>query len=158
MSAAVIWETYLSGTQAPAPADIAAAEARLGASYPEDIKPYFMTQAGRTTNPESIEIGKRVAPFGPLVLFINDPADPNFSYSLSSALEAMIEWGGNKQGQPIRFLPIADDTENGFFCYDLSVSKTAPPIVYIDTEFDVGDKRSVSVVSPTFTTFLEKLK
>jgi hypothetical protein len=157
MSAAIVWESYLSDVPVPTSALIAATETRIGVTFPSDIKPYFLTQSGRTTNPESITIGKRVAPFGPLVLFTDHLAYPYYSYSLAAALEAMIEWGGNTPNRPIRFLPFADDTENGFFCYELSVSRTGPPIVYIDTEYDPEDSRSVSSVAPTFSAFLGKL-
>jgi hypothetical protein len=158
MSAAIVWEPYLSDAPVPTLGSISATEARIGVVFPSDIKPYLLNQSGRTTNPETIAIGKRVAPVGPLVLFIDDQAHPNYSYSLAAALEAMIEWGGNRPNQPIRFLPFADDTENGYFCYDVSVSQTTPPIVYIDTEYAPEDSRSVFSVAPSFTAFLEKLQ
>jgi SMI1 / KNR4 family (SUKH-1) len=157
MVADVTWEPYLSDVPVPTDAIIAAAEARIGARFPADIRPYFLNCAGRVANPETIAVGRRVMPVGPLVLFIDDPAHPLYSYALASALEAITDWAGHRADHPIRFLPFADDMENGRFCFDLGVDPDAPPVVFVDLECDPTDARSLQKVAPSFTAFLGML-
>jgi hypothetical protein len=155
MTTSITWQPYLSCVTPPTAAQITATEARIGCNFPADIIPFFLQYAGQAPDPETVTFGHRTTPVGPLVLFVDDPADPNFTYSLAQALSVLGDAGFNPTS-PLRFLPFADNTAHGLFCFDLAES--ALPIVFVDLDYAPDDPGGIHPVAPSFTAFLAKLR
>ncbi|MGB3721239.1 MAG: SMI1/KNR4 family protein [Pacificimonas sp.] len=158
MDLIVDWEPYLADVPVPTETSIALAEQKAGARFPDDIRPFFSAVPGKTTVPEDLEIGSRTVVLGPLILFTEDSGSAHYSYSFQKALEAMRNWGGNKAGGKLNFLPFADDTENGYFAYDLRAGSGDPGVVYIQTELAPEDDGAILPAATSFTALLKQLK
>ena len=152
------WDDYLkvtdeNGKRVPFPAasdaDIQALESEIGCKLPNDLVEYLKLYQGKS--PEEMEI---VLPNG------REPVLNCLYHAIIKPKEyegSGIYWATrNLRDQGYGDVVVFGDSGNAYFALDYALASEAPPVVFINADFEPSDTACKTIIAQSVSDFFEK--